>query len=139
MEEKREEKKVVIYNCFGGFSNTGFTAALATIEALKEVGLDKACIACSVGLPANVKDVFENTDKARKIITVDGCPFECARKVVESAGYKVADSIQLARDIQMKKKSLFKGYGEITDVMQHIDEEDVRKAKELIVQKILEE
>ena len=52
-----EEKKVVIYNCFGGFSNTGFTAALATIEALKEVGLDKACIACSVGLPANVKDV----------------------------------------------------------------------------------
>lgn len=58
---------------------------------------------------------------------------------MESAGYKVANSIQLARDIQMKKKSLFKGYGKITDVMRHIDEEDVRKAKELIVKSILEE
>jgi uncharacterized metal-binding protein len=132
-----EGKKVVIYNCFGGFSNTGFTAALATIEALKEVGLDKACIACSVGLPANVKDVFENTDQAKKIITVDGCPFECARKVVESAGYKVTDSIQLARDIQMKKRSFFKGTGEVKNVMELIDEEDVKKAKDLIVKKIL--
>ena len=58
---------------------------------------------------------------------------------MESAGYKVTDSIQLARDIQMKKKSFFKGTGEVKNVMEHIDEEDVRKAKELIVPKILEE
>ena len=50
-EEKQSKKGMpvhenVIFNCFGGFSNTGITAALASLEAVKELGLDKACIGC---------------------------------------------------------------------------------------------
>ena len=112
-----EQRKAVLYPCFGGFSNTGITTALASIEAIKEVGLDKACIGCLGGLPTQAKMVYQNTDGAGKVITVDGCPLECAKKLVEEAGYQPTHSILLARDIGMEKKSFFKGYGEITDVM----------------------
>ncbi|MHA1578807.1 MAG: putative zinc-binding protein [Candidatus Freyarchaeota archaeon] len=134
---EKEDGKVVIYACFGGFSNTGITAALASLDAVREVGLDKACIGCLAALPLEVKMVYDNTDKAKKVITVDGCPMECARKTVENAGYKVAKSIVLARDIGMKKVSLFKG--EEKDPMEFIDEEETRKAKELIVNAVLED
>jgi uncharacterized metal-binding protein len=133
------EKKAVIYPCFGGFSNTGITTALASLEAIREVGLDKACIGCLAGLPTNAKMVYSNTDKASKIITVDGCPLECARKIVEDAGYKPTNSILLARDIGMKKHSLYEGSEGPTDFAQHIDDEEVKKAKDLIVKAILED
>jgi len=129
-------EKAVIYPCFGGFSNTGYTTALASMEALKEVGLEKACIGCLGGHPTEVDMVLANNRKAKKIITVDGCPKECAKKLVEGAGFMVSDGILLARDIGMTKKSLFEG-AEEQNIMDHINEEDVQKAKELIVQKIL--
>ena len=31
----------IIFTCFGGLSNTGIVAALANIEAVKKLGLDK--------------------------------------------------------------------------------------------------
>jgi len=131
----------LIYACFGGMSNTGITAALASIEAVKELGLEKACIGCLAGLSTNVPSVYGKTNAARKVITVDGCPFECGRKVVEAAGFKVAKSIVLARDIGMKKKALHEDIGtkDLKSLMEYISEEDVRKAKELIVKAITEE
>ena len=128
--------KVCIYACFGGFSNTGIATAIASMEAIKGVGLDKACIGCLAAIPHDVKSVREKNDNARKIITVDGCQMECARKIVERAGYKVK-SIVLARDIGMKKKSLYEVIeGNLTD---YVNEEDIQKAKEAIVKAILEE
>ena len=93
---------------------------------------------CLGGLPTNVKPVFGKTKAAKKIITVDGCPFECSRKIVEQAGFKPI-SIVLTRDIGMKKKGLSEDIGkEIKGVMEYISDEDVQKAKELIVKTILE-
>ena len=51
LEAGRNTHENVIYACFGGFSNTGITAALASIEAVKELGLGKAAIGCLAGLP----------------------------------------------------------------------------------------
>ena len=36
------EEKAIIFPCFGGSSNVGVVTALATLEAVTEVGLDKA-------------------------------------------------------------------------------------------------
>ena len=99
MEEK--DGKVCIYACFGGFSNTGIATAIASMEAINEVGLDKACIGCLAAITNDVKSVKEKNDDARKIITIDGCQMECSRKIVERAGYKSV-SIVLTRDIGMK-------------------------------------
>ena len=137
MEEKNG--KVCIYACFGGFSTTGITTAIASMEAIKEVGLDKACIGCLGGLPTDAKLVYANIDRAEKIITVDGCPMECSKKIVEQAGYKIDKNIVLARDVGMKKKSLYEGVEGLNNLTDHVEDKDVKKAKELIVKAILEE
>ena len=130
----------VIFSCFGGASNTGITSALACLEAVKELGLKKVAIMCLGGLPTNVKPVLGKTKAAKKIVTVDGCPFECSRKIVEQARFKPTKSIVLTRDIGMKKKGLSEDIGkDIKGVMEYISDDEVRQAKELIVKAILEE
>ncbi|MFQ6065986.1 MAG: putative zinc-binding protein [bacterium] len=130
----------VIFTCLGRFSNTGITAALASIEAVKELGLDKVCIGCLAGLPVNVPDVYRKTKAARKIVTVDGCSVECSRKVTKNAGFKSARSFMLVRDIGMKKKPLHEDIGgNLKPVMDYISEEDIKRAKELIVKAINDE
>jgi uncharacterized metal-binding protein len=91
--------KNVIFSCFGGASNTGITSGLACMEAVKDLGLEKAAIMCLGGLPVDVAPVYGKTKAAKKIITVDGCPFECSRKIVEKAGFKPTKSIVLTRDM----------------------------------------
>ena len=128
----------VIFSCYGGASNTGITSGLACLEAVKELGLEKAAIMCLGGLPTNVKPVFGKTRAAKKIITVDGCPFECSRKIVEQAGFKPTKSIVLTRDIGMKKKGLSEDVGKnIKGVMEYVSDEEVSRAKDLIVKTIL--
>lgn len=141
VEEKQMEWKAgenthenIIYACFGGLSNTGITATLASMEAVKELGLKKVGIGCLAGLPTEVGPVLGKTKAAKKVITVDGCPFECSKKVVERAGFKVARSIVLTRDIGMAKKPLHEDIGKgLKPVMEYISEDDVRKAKQLII------
>ncbi|MCD6391558.1 MAG: putative zinc-binding protein [Dehalococcoidia bacterium] len=129
----------VIFSCYGGVSNTGITSALASLEAVKELGLEKAAVMCLGGLPTHVKSVLGKTQAAEKIVTVDGCPFECARKIVEQAGFSPI-SIMLTRDIGMKKKGLSEDIGkEIKGVMEYISDDEVKRAKELIIKTILEE
>lgn len=55
------------------------------------------------------------------MITVDGCPMECSKKVVEEAGFDIAKSIVLTRDIGMKKKALHEDIGkDLKPVMQYV-------------------
>ena len=69
---------------------------------------------------------------------MDGCPFECARKTIEAAGFKVAKSIVLARDIGMKKVALHTDIGKGLGLENYISQEDIRKAKDLIIKAIME-
>jgi uncharacterized metal-binding protein len=123
----------ILFACFGGLSNTGITAALASMEAVKELGLRRVGIGCLPGLPVQNQTVYAKARAARKVITVDGCPFECSRKVVEAAGITIAQSIVLTRDIKMAKKSLTEDLGgDIRPMMEYISAEDVERAKEVI-------
>lgn len=133
-EEGMKTHENLIFSFFGGLSNTGLTSALACLEVVKELGLEKVGIGCLGALPLGIKPVVGKTRAARKVITVDGCPFECARKTVEQAGFTPARSIVLVRDIGMKKKALHEDIGTgIKPVMDYISADDVRRAKELII------
>jgi len=139
-EEGMKTHENIIFSCYGGLSNTGITSALACLETVKELGLEKVAIGCLGALPLGVKPVIGKTRAATKVITVDGCPFECARKTVEQSGFTPTKSIVLVRDIGMKKKALHEDIGEgIKNVMKYISDEEVKKAKELIVKTLLEE
>jgi uncharacterized metal-binding protein len=129
----------IIFSCFGGLSNTGITSALACLEVVKELGLEKIAIGCLPSVPLGVKPVLGKTKAAKKIITVDGCPSECARKTIEAAGFKIAKSIVLARDIGMNKVALHTDIGKGLGIENYIFQEDIRRAKELIIKAISEE
>ena len=64
---------------------------------------------CLGGLPTNIKPVLGKTKAAHKIITVDGCPFECSSKIVEQAGFKPI-SIILNRDNRYEKEGSQRRY-----------------------------
>lgn len=144
-EEKHREEGMkthenTIFSCFAGLSNTGITSALACLEVVKELGLEQVAIGCLPSVPLKAKPVIGKTKAARKLVTVDGCPFECARKTVEGAGFKITQSIVLARDIGMKKKALHEDIGQdIKGVMEYISDQEVKRAKELIVKAMQEE
>jgi len=127
----------IIYACFGCLSNTGITAGLGSLEAVKELGLEKVAVGCLASLPLGVAPVIGKTKAAKKVITVDGCPFECSRKIVEAAGFKPAKSFMLVRDIGMSKKALHEDIGQNPKpVMDYVSPEDVQKTKKLIIEEI---
>ena len=127
----------LIYVCSGGLSNTGLTAILAGIEVVKQLGLERVGIGCLAALPSEVGPVIGKTNAANKVVTVDGCPMRCSRKIVENAGFGIASSIVLTEDIGMKKKALHEDIGgDLKPVMDYILPEDVAKATELIAEAI---
>jgi len=128
----------IIFSCLGGLSNTGITSALACLGAVKELGLEKVPTGCLPPVPLKVKPVIGKTKAAKKVIAVDGCPFECSRKTVEAAGSETTKSIVLARDIDMKKKALHPDVDKGLGVEKYISEEEVERAKEPIVTAVLE-
>jgi uncharacterized metal-binding protein len=144
VEEKHWQKGMkthenIIFSCFGGMSNTGITSALASMEAVKELGLARIAIGCLAALPLKVAPVLGKTEAAKKVIIIDGCPFECNRKIAEQTGFKVNKSIVLVRDIGMKKKALHEDIGgNVKTLMEYISDDDVQKAKELIVEAVME-
>ena len=92
-----------LFVCFGCLSNVGTLTGLAGLEVVKEVGPQKAGIFCLGGLATEAKMVLEKTRAAERIITVDGCPLNCARKIVEGAGFTPNRVINLVQDCGLKK------------------------------------
>ncbi|MGI2336297.1 MAG: putative zinc-binding protein [Dehalogenimonas sp.] len=126
----------VIFSCYGGFFNTGITSALACLDVVKELGLRKVAIGCLAGLPLQLEGVVGKTKAANEVITVDGCPNQCAFKMAEQAGVNVTKSIILSLDIGLKKLPLHEVLGSSGRmVMDYIEPEKVKETKEPILWK----
>ena len=97
--------ETALFVCFGGMSNVGVLTGLAGLEVMKQLGRQKACVFCLGGLPTQSPSVVDKTDKARRIVTVDGCALNCSRKIVEEAGYTPDASLNLVTDCGIPKKS----------------------------------
>ena len=95
--------KNALFTCFGCLSNVGTLTGLAGLEVVKQVGLKNAGIFCLGGLATEAKMVIDKTSAAERIITVDGCPLNCARKIVEKAGFTPDQIINLVQDCGIKK------------------------------------
>ncbi|MBN1138660.1 MAG: hypothetical protein JXM73_18890 [Anaerolineae bacterium] len=65
-----------LFVCFGCLSNVGTLTGLAGLEAVKQAG-----IFCLGGLATEAPSVLDKTRAARRIVTVDGCPLNCARRM----------------------------------------------------------
>lgn len=92
-----------LFVCFGGMSNVGVLTGLAGLQAVRQVEPGKAGIFCLGGLPTQSPLVLDKTRAVKRIITVDGCPLNCACKIVEQAGFTPARQINLVEDCGIKK------------------------------------
>ncbi|HNX90962.1 MAG TPA: putative zinc-binding protein [Candidatus Omnitrophota bacterium] len=85
MEKKSmcQEAGVLIFPCSGG-SDVG---ELADRVGRKMAKCGQAKMFCLAGVGAHVSGMLESVKAAKKIIAIDGCPVQCAKKTLEHAGF----------------------------------------------------
>ena len=59
---------------------------------------------CLAGIGGQVNPIIETTKAAAKVLVIDGCPQECARKTLEQAGFTQFEHLKLA-DLELRKGS----------------------------------
>ena len=70
--------------CCSGASDVGEIADRAC-RKLKAEG--NASMYCLAGIGGRVSGIMKTTGAAGKVLAVDGCPLDCARKCLEQAGF----------------------------------------------------
>jgi uncharacterized metal-binding protein len=80
---------VAIFPCVGA-SNVGQLSNKIAIE-LDKKGIGN--LMCTVGIGARAPGLMKSAEASDRIIAIDGCPANCARKTLELAGFKVDNHI----------------------------------------------
>lgn len=92
------EKALLV--CFGGMSNVGALTGLAALEVARA---GEATIFCLASLANGDPVVRKRLGEAARIVTVDGCPLACAKRIAERAGFPPQRALVLAQDLGIKK------------------------------------
>ena len=80
---------VALFPCVGA-SNVGQLSNKIAIE-LDKKGIGN--LMCTVGIGARAPGLMKSAEASDRIIAIDGCPVNCARKTLELAGFKVDNHI----------------------------------------------
>lgn len=88
----------LIFPCSGG-SDCGAVSDQAARTLTKD-GTGK--MYCLAGLGGDVAPIIANTKAAGKVLAIDGCNLDCARKTLERVGIAVSAHVRLA-DLGMEK------------------------------------
>ncbi|MEI6279859.1 MAG: putative zinc-binding protein [Verrucomicrobiae bacterium] len=95
----------LIFPCSGAADVGGLADRAARQMTLDQVGK----MYCLAGIGGRVRDIMETTSTAAKVLVIDGCPQECARKTMEQAGFTGFQHLKLA------SLGLLKGSSTATD------------------------
>ena len=83
--------KPIIYAC-SGCSDAGELAdRIARRLSLEGVGK----MSCLAGVGGHVRHLVAIAKKAERVLVIDGCPINCARKTLELAGVTQMDHLEL--------------------------------------------
>jgi uncharacterized metal-binding protein len=102
MSEKKacacESAPKLIFACSGA-ADVGAIADQAARKLAKDGAGKMYCLA---GIGGRVSGIMATTESASKILAIDGCPQNCARKTLEQGGFRKYEHIQLS-DLGMEK------------------------------------
>ena len=87
-----------VFSCSGA-ADVGEIADRAARGVSREGSAKMFCLA---GIGGKVSGIVKSTEAADRIVAIDGCPLNCARKTLEEAGLTSFDHIQL-NDLGLKK------------------------------------
>jgi uncharacterized metal-binding protein len=82
----------LIFPCSGAAD----VGALADLAARKLTADGDGMMFCLAGVGGAVDGIMKATGAAAKILVIDGCPLDCARRCLERAGFTDFDHIQIA-------------------------------------------
>jgi len=89
----------LIFPCSGASDVGGLSD-----RAARQMTLDLAGkMYCLAGIGGRVEGIMANTKAAAKVLVIDGCKEECARKTMELAGFSGFAHLQLERDLAFEK------------------------------------
>ena len=89
----------LIFPCSGASDVGGLTD-----RAARQMTLDLAGkMYCLAGIGGRVEGILTNTRAAARVLVIDGCKEECARKTMELAGFSGFAHLQLERDLGFEK------------------------------------
>ena len=93
MEEKCmcEPDEILVFACSGS-SNVGQIANLAGLKLTQDKVGRMYCLA---GIGGHVSGMIESTKASKMIVAIDGCPVACAQKILEHAGFKADEYVQV--------------------------------------------
>ncbi|MBF7084277.1 putative zinc-binding protein [Desulfallas sp. Bu1-1] len=89
-----EATEILIFPCSGA-SNVGQIANQAGVE-LTKAGIGK--MFCLAGIGGHVESFVESAKGAKRIIAIDGCPVQCAKKTLEHAGVTITDYVVVTEE-----------------------------------------
>jgi len=93
---KEAENLNIILAC-GGAANVGLIGYLAAVELTKE---GKARMCCVTPIGVKMPFYVDIAKRAKKLIVINGCQNQCAKKVAEQAGVKIDHNFIVAEMIK---------------------------------------
>lgn len=88
----------LVFPCSGASDVGGLADRAARQMTLDQTGR----MYCLAGIGGRVEGILANT-RAAKVLVIDGCRQECARKTMELAGFGGFAHLQLERDLGFEK------------------------------------
>lgn len=88
--------------CCGGVKMIFPCSGSADVGALADQAARKLTVgghgkmSCLAGIGGGVSGIIKTAEAAEKILVIDGCPLECAKKTMEKAGLDSFNHIRLA-------------------------------------------
>lgn len=120
MEEKClcESNEILVFSCSGS-SNVGQIANLAALK-LTQDGVGR--MFCLAGIGGHVSGMIESTKAGKMIVGIDGCGVACTKKVLEHAGFKTHEYIQVTEMGMEKNHGFDYPQSEVDKVANHLKE-----------------
>lgn len=112
---------VAIFPCVGA-ANVGQLSNKVAVE-LEKQGIGN--LMCTVGIGARAPGLMKSAEASDRIITIDGCPVNCATKTLELAGFKVDLQIVVSelgikktKDRDPKDEEVAEVMGKVMEILQ---------------------
>ncbi len=88
----------LVFACSGAAD----TAQITDLAARRLSAEGRGQMFCLAGIGGRVSPIMKRTAAASKIVVIDGCELDCARKTLEEGGFSEFDHLRVT-DLGMKK------------------------------------
>jgi len=114
-----QANEIVVFSCSGG-SNCGQIANQVAVHLTEE---GEATLFCLAGIGGHIPGMIESARSAKRIVAIDGCSLECAKKTLEHVGITITDYIDITKEGIAKNKNFKLSQQDILFIVKRVKQE----------------